>query len=113
MKFINRLFLATAVALVIVNGSALAEESPKPSKPMARMGYHHGMGMGMGMMAGLTDEEKDQHIKAMQEHMLKLHELSNQILAEKDTAKQEELKAQQRQLMKEHFEKMKQVHHKK
>jgi hypothetical protein len=82
-----------------------------PSKDMG-MGMQHGMGgMGMqhgmgGMMAGMTEEQKDKHMRSMQEHMLKMHDLSNQILAEKDATKKEQLKTQQLQLMKEHHTEM-------
>ncbi|GAB6141208.1 hypothetical protein JCM14076_19370 [Methylosoma difficile] len=48
---------------------------------------------------GKSDE---QHLRGMQDHMLKMHELSNQILAEQDPTKKEQLKAQQRDMMKEH-----------
>jgi hypothetical protein len=71
------------------------------------MGMHHGMG---GMMAGMTDEQKDQHLRSMQEHMLKMHDLSNQILAEKDAAKKEGLKKQQLDLMKAHHTQMMEHH---
>jgi hypothetical protein len=76
------------------------------------MGMKHGMGGGMGgMMAGMTDEEKEQHMRGMQEHMLKMHDLSNQILAEKDPTKKEALKKQQLDLMKAHHAQMMESHH--
>jgi hypothetical protein len=76
------------------------------------MGMQHGMGGGMGgMMAGMTDEEKEQHMRGMQEHMLKMHDLSNQILAEKDPTKKEALKKQQLDLMKAHHAQMMESHH--
>ncbi len=65
-------------------------------------GMHHGMGGMHGMMAGMSDEEKEKHFQGMQEHMLKMHDLSNQILAEKDPAKKEQLKKAQIDLMKAH-----------
>jgi hypothetical protein len=78
-------------------------------------GMHHGMG-GMGgmhgMMAGMTDEEKEKHLRGMQEHMLSMHDLSNQILAEKDPAKKEQLKKAQLELMKAHHAEMMARHHK-
>lgn len=87
-----------------------------PTVPAEGMGMQHGMGMhGMGgMMANMTDEEKDKHFRGMQEHMLKMHDLSNQILAEKDPAKKEKLMKEQLDLMKahhaEHHTKMMQHH---
>lgn len=69
-----------------------------------RPGMQPGMGMqqGMGMGAGMSEEQKDQHLRAFQDHLLKMHELSSQILSEKDPAKKEELKTKQRELMKAH-----------
>lgn len=48
----------------------------------------------------LNDEQKDQYLRAMQEHSLEMHELSNRILAENDPVKRQALKDQQLQLMK-------------
>lgn len=79
----------------------------QPGMGMGGMGMHHGMGGMGGMMAGMTEAQKDQHLRGMQEHMLKMHDLSNQILAEKDVTKKEQLKTQQLQLMKEHHAEMK------
>ena len=73
---------------------------------MGGMGMHRGMGGMMGMMAGMSEEEKDKHLRSMQDHMLKMHDLSNKILAEKDPTKQEELKKEQLQLMKAHHAEM-------
>ena len=69
------------------------------------------MGMHHGMMANMTDEQKEQHMRSMQEHMLKMHDLSNQILAEKDATKKEALKKQQIDLMKSHHAEMMERHH--
>lgn len=78
------------------------------------MGMHHGMGGMGGMMMNMSDEEKDKHMRGMQEHMLKMHDLSNRILAEKDPAKKENLMKEQLDLMKahhaEHHAKMMQHH---
>jgi len=61
---------------------------------------------GMKMMGGkgkMMDPQKmDQRMKKMQEHMLKMHDLSNKILAEKDPKRRQELKDQQLKLMKTH-----------
>ncbi len=99
----------TAYAVDIQNLAPPAAPTTKDAAPGMQhgmgggMGMHHGMG-GMGMMSGMTDEEKDKHMRGMQEHMLKMHDLSNQILAEKDPTKKEQLKAEQLKLMKEHHE---------
>lgn len=105
------LFLALACPL-----SSFAAEPAKAGEPpmqheggMAGMqhgGMQGGMQHGGGMMHGGMGMMDDQHIAAMQEHILKMHDLSNQILAEKDPAKKEQLKQQQRDVMKAHHEEM-------
>jgi hypothetical protein len=104
-------FAAMSV-LALVTATSNAEDTqrtpPPPMKGMG-MGMHHGMG---GMMAEMTEEQKDKHLRSMQEHMLKMHDLSNQILAEKDAAKKEQLKEQQLQTMKAHHAEMMEKHHK-
>jgi hypothetical protein len=95
----KRLYKTTATLLLLLplGATSFAEEPQKVAEPMQPdMDIHQGM----GMMGGMTVEQKDQHLRAMQEHMLKMHELSNQILAETDPAKKEQLKNQQLQLMK-------------
>jgi hypothetical protein len=95
-----------------------AETTEKPMVPVGEMqmnqgkgmqpgmGMQKGMGMGMqqgmGMGAGMTEEQKDQHLRSFQDHLLKMHDLSNQILSEKNPTKKEELKTKQRELMKAH-----------
>ncbi len=115
----KNLYKLTAAILLIFPLSDLSyaaepqktsEPTPKPAEPMQKgMGMQH-KGM-MGMMGGMTEAEQDQHLRAQQEHMLMMHDLSNQILAEKDSAKKEQLKNQQFQLMKAHRAKMMAVHH--
>jgi hypothetical protein len=102
----KNLYTSTAAFLLILPLSTMsfAADTQKAAEPMTGMGMHQGMGM-MGM-GGMTEEQKDQHMRAMQEHMLMMHDLSNQILAEKDPAKKESLKKQQLQLMKAHHEQM-------
>lgn len=103
--------IAALMFLAVISASSNAEKSPEPM-PMKDMGMQHSMGgMGMGgMMAGMTEEQKDQHMHAMQEHMLSMHDLSNQILAEKDATKKAQLKAQQLELMKAHHAQMMEHH---
>lgn len=50
----------------------------------------------------LDEAQKDQYLRAMQEHSLELHDLSNRILAEQDAEKRQALKDRQLQLMKEY-----------
>lgn len=100
--------IAALLLFAVMTATSSAEDVQKsPPMPMKGMGMHHGMG---GMMAGMTEEQKDKHLRSMQEHMLKMHDLSNQILAEKDSAKKEQLKTQQLQLMKAHHAEMKEHH---
>lgn len=120
MKQNNQTMLAMGLFLALAatgNAETSINAAPPATPPKAMgmemqpgMGMHHGMG-GMGgmggMMAGMTEEQKDQHLRGMQDHMLKMHDLSNQILAEKDATKKEQLKTQQLQLMKEHHAGMK------
>ncbi len=104
----KHLYKSTAVLLLLLPVSLIgfAAEPPKTGEPMKEMGMHHGMGMMGGMMAAMSEEQKNDHMRAMQEHMLAMHDLSNQILAEKDAAKKEALKNQQLELMKSHHAQM-------
>ncbi len=90
----RHLYKLTAILLLVMPISMVsyAAESPKAADPVK----------GMGMMGGMTEEQQTEHMRAMQEHMLLMHDLSNQILAEKDPAKKELLKKQQLDLMKSH-----------
>jgi len=92
---------ATLLLLLPLNMAISAEQPQTATKPM----------QGMGMMGQMTEEQRDQHARAIQEHMLKMHELSNRILAEQDPAKKEQLKNQQLELMKAHHAKMMAAHH--
>jgi hypothetical protein len=78
---------------------------------MQGMGMQHGQGGmqgmgGMGMMGGMSEEQMDQHMRMMQEHMLQMHDLSDKILAATDPAEKEKLKKQQLDLMKAHKKQM-------
>ena len=106
MKSITPLIL-TCVMLASLSALSHAAEPANTGTATANMKPHHGMGM---WAHGMTDEDKEAHLKAMQDYSLKIHDLSNQILAEKDPTKQEALKTQQRELMKEHYEKIRQAH---
>lgn len=92
------------------------EQTPQPSSGQHQMGDMGGMKGGMGSMGGMmggmggmggmmgsmTEEQREQHIRQAQDHMLKMHELMNQILAAKDDKERERLKEEQRKLMREH-----------
>ncbi|MDD1606247.1 MAG: hypothetical protein LUO95_03435 [Methylococcaceae bacterium] len=102
--------IALALLLLPLSMTSFAADTatPAPTEPQkAAEPMKHG-----GMMGDMTEEQQEQHLKAMQEHTLQMHDLSNQILAEKDPAKQEQLKKQQRDLMKAHQAAMMKAHHK-
>ena len=77
--------------LCIISANSFAAEPAHDNKPP----MEHG--------AMMLDE---QHLQAMQAHLLTMHDLSTQILQEKDAAKKEVLKQQQRDVMKAHHEQM-------
>ncbi|MDO9269687.1 MAG: hypothetical protein Q7T96_11340 [Methylobacter sp.] len=101
----KHLYKSTAVLLLLlpISMTSSAAEPQKAGEPMKEMGTHQ---QGMGMMGGMTEEQKTQHMRTMQEHMLTMHDLSNQILSEKDPTKKEALKNQQLELMKSHHAQM-------
>jgi hypothetical protein len=102
----KKFLLSTATLLFLAQMSmaSFAADQQKAPDPMPGMKMHHGM----GMMGNMTDEQ----LQGMQEHMLMMHDLSNQILAEKDPAKKQALKKQQLDLMKAHHGEMMQHHEK-
>lgn len=82
---------------VAFNGGLFAQEAPVPEETPDKTKMVQKMQSKMGDM---TEEQKDQHLRAMQEHQLMLHELSDRIIAEQDPAKKQALKDQQFQMMK-------------
>jgi opacity protein-like surface antigen len=93
----KQLLAALTIIALSYSAASFAEQPPAPMAGMQHEGMQSGMQHGGGGMA--MDE---QHVQLMQEHILKMHELSTQILAEKDPAKKEQLKQQQRDVMKAH-----------
>lgn len=95
---------AALFLLLPLGGASHAATPAEPAAPNEPMGMHKGMGMhqGMGGMGHMTEAERDQHLRMYQDHMLKMHDLSNRILAEPDAAKKEQLKKEQLDLMKAH-----------
>jgi hypothetical protein len=94
--------IAVLSLLLPISMMSYAAEPQKTDEPIKEMSVHQGM----GMMGGMTEEQKTEKMRAMQEHMLQMHDLSNQILIEKDPAKKEALKKQQLELMKAHHVEM-------
>lgn len=58
-----------------------------------------GMGMDMGQMEGMSEEQKEEQMRAMQEDMLKMHDLMNRILEAKDPNERQRLKDEHLKLM--------------
>ncbi|WP_374089842.1 hypothetical protein [Methylomicrobium lacus] len=101
----------TSAALFLLLPLSMASHAETPESPTATDepmsmpgGMSGGMGMhrGMGMRGPMSEAERDQHMRMYQEHMLKMHDLSNRILAEPDAKKKEQLKNEQFELMKAH-----------
>lgn len=91
-KFAGVLLLASFSFVAFSQEPPVDEEMKQP-----------GMKMHKGTMGGgMSEEQKEQHLRAMQEHMLMMHELSDKIIAEKDPVKKQALKDQQLEMMKAH-----------
>ncbi|MGZ8227968.1 MAG: hypothetical protein ACXWT3_15235 [Methylococcaceae bacterium] len=101
----KHLYKITAVMLLSAPVSMMSFAAEPTATTGAKAPAESMQGAG-GMMGGMNEEQSEQHLRAMQEYSLKVHDLSNQILAEKDPAKKEQLKNQQLELMKSHREKM-------
>ena len=80
-----------SLALLASSVSLAVHAEPLPPAP----GEHQ-----MGSMGGMMMSEDK--LKEKQEHLLKMHELSNKILAATDPKEKDRLKAEQLQLMKDH-----------
>ena len=104
-----KIIRSTTVVLFFLLPFSLTAQAENPSttetaQPSMDMSKGMGMQHGTGMKGEMTEEQKTQHLRKMQEHILQMHDLSNRILAEKDPAKKEQLKNEQLQLMKAHQE---------
>lgn len=99
--------LYQSVAILILS-APLSLTSLAGEKGMPQQGPHQGM----GSMGGKSEEQKEQHMRAMQEHMLKMHDLMHQIQDAKDPQERERLKEEQLELMKAHRKMMKEHHRK-
>jgi hypothetical protein len=93
--------LIAILALISLSQLSLAVDQAE-KKPEMKM--DHAM--------GTMDEAKMmEHLKIRQEQMLKMHDLSNKILAETDPKKQQALKDQQLELIKAEHLQMMSMHH--
>lgn len=104
MKSLFKLFYIGSLFGIFVTAGA-AESGAQNNTSCMDTGMGMG-GMHQSMMNNMTDEQRDKHLRAKQAHMLKMHKLTNQILAETDGKKKEQLKQQQLDLMKEKMSKM-------
>lgn len=100
----NKTFTAVILTAAFCLPAAHAEQDPAPAKPDTsstasghQMGAMGNMGGGMGAMM-----MSDDRLKQKQEHLLKMHELSDKIIAATDPKEKDRLKAEQLRLMKEH-----------
>ncbi|MGZ5007200.1 MAG: hypothetical protein ACXWE9_01255 [Methylobacter sp.] len=98
MKYLSQ----STVALLLLLPVSMISFAAEPQKADEPMGMHQDM----GKTGSMTEQQKTEHMRMMQEHMLTMHDLSNQILAEKDPAKKEALKNQQLELMKTYHDQM-------
>lgn len=97
-------FLQIFAISILLPFSAISGAQQSPNRPPPEGGK--GMGPGMGGMENMDQAGMTDHLKRMQDEMLKMHELSNNILAETNPAKKQALKNQQLELMKEHHMRM-------
>lgn len=93
-------FTKSLLALLLLSIS-LTARSEAPQPPAAG-----GPDAGKGAPPVLDQAKVDEHIRAEQENLLKMHDLSNKILAETDPQKQQALKDQQFEMMKARFQQM-------
>lgn len=100
----TRTLSAALFLLLLLSIVSHAESPAAPAAADQPMNMPKGMGMhrGMGGMGQMSEEERDKHLHMEQDHMLKMHDLSNRILAEPDAKKKEQLKNEQFELMKAH-----------
>ena len=99
MKILSKLI--AILALVSLSQVCLAVD-PVENKPEMKMAHP---------MAKMDDAKMMEHLKMKQEQMLKMHDLSNKILAETDPKKQQALKDEQLEMIKAEHMQMMSMHH--
>ena len=112
MRCLHKSIAALLLWAPLISFGYAAEETKTPPKGQAEpsMGGMGGMGQmggGMGPMEGMSEAEMDKHMRAMQAHMLKMHDLMNQIRDAKNPKERERLMDEHLQLMKAHMKQMK------
>ena len=93
--------LIAILALVSLSQVCLAAE-PAEKTPEMKMGQP---------MAKMDESKMMEHLKMRQDQMLKMHDLSNKILAETDPKKKQALKDEQLELIKAEHMQMMSMHH--
>jgi hypothetical protein len=101
MKILSRLI--TILALVSLSQVCFAAEQAEKA-PEMKMDHS---------MPKMDELKMMEHLKMRQEQILKMHDLSNKILAETDPAKKQALKDQQLELIKADHMQMMSMHHQK
>ena len=99
MKILSKLI--AILALVSLSQVCLAAE-PVEKKPEMKMNP---------AMGAMNESMMMDHLKMKQEQMLKMHDLSNKILAETDPKKKQALKDEQLELIKAEHMQMMSMHH--
>jgi hypothetical protein len=95
--------LIALLALVSLSQVCLAAD-PVEKKPEMKMDH---------AMPGMDEAKMTEHLKMRQEQILKMHDLSNKILAETDPKKKQALKDEQLELIKAEHMQMMSMHHQK
>lgn len=99
----KHLYKALAVSLLLLPVTGFTADDKESEQKETHSGMEGGM---MGMMSMMSDEQRKQHLRSMQAHMLLMHDYSNRILAEKDPKKAQQLKDEQLELMEAHMKQM-------
>jgi hypothetical protein len=94
----------SAIILVLSMSTSIVSHAASESM---KMQMNQGKDSKPGGMGKMNPEMMDKKMRSKQEHMLKMHDLSSQILAENNAAKKQKLKDEQLELMKNmHMKKM-------
>jgi len=94
--------LIAILALVSFSLVCLAATEPVEKTPEMKMDHP---------MAKMDESKMMEHLKMRQDQMLKMHDLSNKILAETDPKKKQALKDEQLELIKVEHMQMMSMHH--
>jgi uncharacterized protein YgbK (DUF1537 family) len=94
--------LIAILALVSLSQVCLAAVEPVEKSSEMKMDHP---------MAKMDESKMMEHLKMRQEQMLKMHDLSNKILAESDPKKKQALKDEQLELIKAEHMQMMSMHH--